>query len=453
MIRKALYNNFRLIYRISRWLRDRFTPGGLLVLGGAVASGLFGVNTRQTLAYQIFAICASLILLSIATSLRFRIPFRTERRLPRYGTVGQPLHYRLLITNASRTLQADVCVIDELDAPFPGFREFLRAKDPEDRHRNWFDRIVGYPRLMALVQKKRGATTTPVPMAEVPAGEEVPVDMEIQPQRRGFLRFSRTRLARPDPFGLFRAMQNHPGAASLLVLPRMYRVPALQLGGRRRYQRGGMNLASSVGDSQEFLSLREYKPGDPLRAIHWRSFAKIGKPVVKEFHDEFFVRQGLVLDTFIEDRSDELFEGAVSIAASFAMKVPDQDSLLDLMFIGTEAYRFTAGRGLGQIDNLLEILACVQACRDRSFQDLRELVRRHRDETSALICVFLGWDEQRRDFVRSFRSAGTPIAALVMAEDTDAIPEADKAFAPVFLPLGRIQESLDRAFPGPGGSQ
>jgi len=86
----------------------------------------------------------------------------------------------------------------------------------------------------------------------------------------------------------------------------------------------GVALASNVGQSEEFVSLRDYRRGDPLRHIHWRSWAKAGKPVVKEFEDEFFVRHALVLDTFIDDPHSELFEEAVSVAASFASTVLTQ---------------------------------------------------------------------------------------------------------------------------------
>ena len=57
-------------------------------------------------------------------------------------------------------------------------------------------------------------------------------------------------------------------------------------------------MASSVGESEEFVSLRDYRRGDPMRHIHWKSWAKTGKPIVKEFQDEFFVRHALILDTF-----------------------------------------------------------------------------------------------------------------------------------------------------------
>jgi uncharacterized protein (DUF58 family) len=80
----------------------------------------------------------------------------------------------------------------------------------------------------------------------------------------------------------------------VLILPRRYPLPAIALPGTAKYHEGGVALAASVGQSEEYVALRDYRHGDPLRHIHWRSWARVGKPVVKEFEDEFFVRHALM---------------------------------------------------------------------------------------------------------------------------------------------------------------
>ena len=448
MLKRLLYHNFRIVYRLSHWVRHRFTPGGLLILGCAIASGIFGVNTRQTLAYQIFALTAAMLALSLLCSAWFRGGFRITRRLPEFGTVGEPLHYRVRVENRSRRRQQDLCLIDELHADFPRFEDFRSARDPEDRRRNWFDRSVGYPRLMGMVRNRRGAAIAPLPVPDVPALDRSELDVSLTPVRRGYLRFRRALLARPDPLGLLRGIQTHFSSDNLLVLPRLYRVPRLELGGHRRYQRGGVSLASTVGDSQEFISLRDYKPGDPLRAIHWRSFAKLGRPVVREFQDEFFVRQGLVLDTFLGQRASSCFEEAVSVAASFAAANRTQDALLDLMFIGAQAYRFTSGRGVGYAQNMLEILACVEPCTGDGFARLDQLVMQNLGETSGLICVLLDWDEARRKLMQRMSALGVPAIAFIVSEDPGVAAAVEAADGPgqrlLALSPGAVQETLDQ---------
>ncbi len=449
MIRNLLYLNFKILYRLSNWLRQRFTPTGLALFGTLLASGVFGINTRQTLAYQIFAFLAAVMLVSLLSSLRYNPQLRVRRVLPRFGTAGLPLSYAVELTNAGKQTQRDLCLLDELESSFPTLAEFRHGRDPEDARRNWFDRKVGYPRLMGQIQQQRGASLAPVESPPLLPGETTRLDLECMPLRRGYLRFRRMALGRPDPFGLFRALRGIPAPENLLILPRLYRAPEIRLPGQRRFQPGGMTLASTVGDSQEFLSLRDYRPGDPLRAIHWRSFAKLGHPVVKEFQDEFFVRQGLVLDTCMDGDSPAEFEAAVSVAATLALRTPERDALLDLMFVGNQAYRFTIGRGLGQIENMLEILACVEPYSAGTFADLTDLVLRHSGETSALICVLLNWDAQRQLLVDKVQRLGIPVLALIIGADSAglAVTPGPLAATParlVALPVTEIQAKLDQ---------
>ena len=204
-------------------------------------------------------------------------------------------------------------------------------------------------------------------------------------------------------------------------------------------------MASSIGESEEFVALRDYRAGDPLRHIHWRSFAKLGKPVVKEFQDEFFVRHALVLDTFGVPLHSDLFEEAVSVAASFSYTIQTQDTLLDLMFVGPQAYCFTTGRGVGQTEQMLEILAAVQPCRDKEFSALKQIVLEHLDAVSGVICILLSWDDERQNFVEQLKVMGVPVLVFVLTEAGVELapgPMADKPeyFRP--LPMGKVGEEL-----------
>jgi hypothetical protein len=204
-------------------------------------------------------------------------------------------------------------------------------------------------------------------------------------------------------------------------------------------------MALSIGESEEFVSLREYRPGDPLRRIHWKSFAKAGKPLVKEFQDEFFVRHALVLDTFGAPQLDASFEEAVSVAASLAYTIQDHDSLLDLMFIGPQAYCFTSGRGLARIEQILEILATVQMCQDKGVDALGTLVLRHLNQMSGCLCVFLSWDEPRQKVVRLLKSHGVPLRVFVITQDERPLEPgtmADDTDNFHTLPIGKIAERL-----------
>jgi uncharacterized protein (DUF58 family) len=208
----------------------------------------------------------------------------------------------------------------------------------------------------------------------------------------------------------------------MLILPKRYPLPPIVLPGTTRFQQGGVALASNVGQSDEFVSLREYRHGDPLRRIHWRSWARIGKPIVREFEDEFFSRYALVLDTFSDEPYSEPFEEAVSVASSFACAIRTQESLLDLLFVGTQAYCFTSGRGLAHVDQMLEILASVRVCTDKSFETLETLALNHAESISGCICVFLAWDAARRRFVEKLQGLNVPVRVIVVLAEKPKQP-------------------------------
>jgi uncharacterized protein (DUF58 family) len=177
--------------------------------------------------------------------------------------------------------------------------------------------------------------------------------------------------------------------------------------------------------------------------------AKIGKPVVKEYQDEFFVRHALILDTFQKTPYSEIFEEAVSIAASFACSIQTQESLLDLMFVGAQTYCFTSGRGLAHVDKMLEILASVQPCKDRPFSTLPPLVMERASLLSGCICVLLSWDEERKSLIGMLKALGIPVLVLVVTDDKVSQPlgpgpmETDPGSLHM-LQVGKIEEGLAR---------
>ena len=441
-VRRAIYRSFRITWALQHDMSRRLSRPGALVLAALAAAAVAGVDTNRTVAYQAFAFLLFLLGGAVLLGAGFRARVTARRELPRFATAGEPASYVIALRNEGDRPERGLFVLDDLADPRPSLDEFLRAREPGEERRNWVDRTIGYPRWSWLVGRHRGAAPVEYAVPPLPPRTETEIRAQLVPDRRGYLRFTGVTVARPDPFGLLKTLRTQPAPQSLLVLPRRYPLRDVQLPGSRRFQHGGVALASSVGDSDEFFSLRDYRPGDPLRRIHWRSWAKTGRPIVKEHHDEFFVRHALVLDTFAAAEHDDAFEEAVSVAASFACAVRTQDSLLDLMFVGPESYCFTAGRGVGHPDGMLEILAGVRTCQDRAFEVLhRSVIERHA-ALSGCVCVLLAWDDDRRALVDHLTALGIETLAFVVTSGgvaTDAWP-------PNIHPLvvGQVAEGLAR---------
>jgi uncharacterized protein (DUF58 family) len=440
---KFLYRIYRTISGVRYWGYRRFTRAGMTVLGGLIIAGILGPDTDNNVAYQGFTFLLVLLILAFCSSFFFRARFTATRGLPRFGTVGAPLSYTVTLKNLTGKTQAGLAILENLADARPSFQDWLAVQLAyEERARSF--RFSQGKRSNPF--KLANLTISSVPMAM--SKQEVQVPCEFTPLRRGLLRLEGLDVARADPLGLFRAFSEVPLPQSVLILPKRYPLPPIALPGTMKYQQGGVALASNVGQSDEFVALRDYRHGDPLRHIHWRSWARASKPVVKEFEDEFFVRHALVLDTFVSHAHSEAFEEAASIAASFACTIQSQESLLDLLFIESQSYCFTAGRGVAHGEQLLEVLASVRPSVERGFQKLETLVLSHISKVSGCIFVLLSWNEERREFVHKVRALGVPMLVLVVVESGAAsIPfegTKDRPERFYVLECGKIERGLRR---------
>lgn len=426
----------------------RFTKTGRMVVLCLVISAVVGLDTKGTMAYQAFTFLFAILAIAMLFGLFFRIRLSVTRHMPRFGTAGVKSAYRINVHNNTGKIQTGLTIFEDFEDPCPSFEEFMESPEPGEKRRNLFDRAVGYYRWLWLISIKRQAAAKALALPDLQPNSVTEALVEMTPSNRGIIRLTGLTVARPDPFGLFNACMTVSLPQSFLILPKRYDLPPIGLPGGRRYQSGGVALASSVGDSEEFISLREYRPGDPLRKIHWKSWAKTGKPIVKEYQDEFFVRHALILDTFQKTAHSQVLEEAVSIAASFACEIQTQESLLDLMFVGPEAYCFTSGRGLAHTDKMLEILAGVAACRNRSFDHLTSLVTARASMLSGCICILLSWDEERKKLIDHLKSMGIPTLALIIrpangsADNRAMEPAQDEPNHFHQLKMGKIQEGL-----------
>lgn len=420
---------------VSRWLRRRLTVPGQMALGAAIAGAVLGADTERSMTYQALMLLLAALACSVPFALWFRPRITVEREAPRLATAGVPFSYRVILRADS--VQRGLTLRDNLADPRPGYAQFKAAVAT-----NWhlFTRPTLFDIWRKLIVRNGGVALDEQELAEMPANRAIAMRSELTPRRRGALRFETLTVARPDPLNLFKACADFRAGATVLVLPKTYRLPAPVMPGARRYQHGGVALATSIGDSEEFVSLRDYRPGDSLQRVHWKSFARVGHPVVKEFQDEFFERHALALDTFARGASDDAFEEAVAVAASFAATVETRECLLDLMFVEREAYCFTAGRGQLQAQQLLEVLAAVTPNVDGDFGVLADSMLAGRAELSSAILVLLAWDEARRQLVERLRASGLPVLVLVVSDAPAAIGE--RAPWLTVLQPGKIEEGL-----------
>ena len=195
-------------------------------------------------------------------------------------------------------------------------------------------------------------------------------DVPVPTRHRGPVSLGPWVLERVDPWGLLRRRVGELDGVALLVVPRVRPVSLAALPSALADFGGSAEMGTTT-----FATLREYVIGDELRHVHWRSSAKTGKLMMRQYVD--ITRPRITLVLVAEERaytSAEEFEEAVDFIASLASVA--SSSGLDVEVVTTAGER--ASHGGGRSTAVLDLLALVE--RGASGVDTR-LLRANRATT------------------------------------------------------------------------
>lgn len=125
-----------------------------------------------------------------------------------------------------------------------------------------------------------------------------------------------------DPFGLVELGRTFRTTVPLTVTPRTVPLPHIPLGGAWTGSGDNRPRAFATGSAED-VTVREYRRGDDLRRVHWRSSARVGELMVRREEQPWQSRATLVLDNrLVAHRGQGIassLEAAVSTAASIAV--------------------------------------------------------------------------------------------------------------------------------------
>lgn len=380
------------------------------MLAGNILSGGSSVFKAHLLACAL----AAMSFVSIAAARWARQRCVVEAMIPPRVTQGMPFDIRCTVSNQSKRVARDVNL-----------------------------RLFGLPRSIVLEPD-----TGPF-LGTLEPGQSATGQWTLSIARRGRYAVKEIRQATLFPFGLWRDWFVHTVERSLLVYPKFQPLLALEMPVGRKYQPGGMALTSNVGESTEFLSTREFRYGDSVRQIHFRSWARRGKPVVKEFQEEFFCRIALVLDTFlpgseVKGRRED-FESVVSLAAAVADQISRDEYVIDLFAAGPELYQLQAGRSLAYLENVLDILACVEPCTEPPFEKLEPVLLDGLENVTTTVLILLAWDDARLRLLRSIRERGCALKVIFVGDNFGNL-SAVEDYAPGYqiLSAEQCRQGVDR---------
>lgn len=207
-----------------------------------------------------------------------------------------------------------------------------------------------------------GTRTERVPRLSVGVTHETLLVVEAP--RRTVIPVGPVSVVRRDPFGLYRRSVTLPGTAKVVVHPDTATLPPLSAGFVRDLE--GEASRDLTDSDLSFHALREYVPGDDRRHIHWKSSAKTGRFMIRQYEQTRRSRMLILLDTRREAYVDDVeFELAVSTAASLGVRAL-RDSR-DVMFVVSRssvvARPVRAGRANLQNEETMDVLTSVSPAR------------------------------------------------------------------------------------------
>ena len=310
---------------------------------------------------------------------RSRISIASQRSAePNRVPPGVPILLRISLTNQSILATGSLMLEDRLGPPFE-----QRARFTLDSLRGRETRTLAY---------------------------------HLPTANRGEYRVGPLVMRLADPFGLVERTRSFRAVSDILVLPAVDPLPPAPLPGAwdSSLQAGSHAIGSHGSDD---ASIREYRYGDDLRKVHWRSTARLGSMMMRQEERPWHGRTSVLLDTravahrrrsfpagtFDDDpRQSDSFEWALSAAASVATHLQGRGRNLDLV-AGELVLRglapgllldrlarlspasavnlglsLSAAEAGGDESNIFAILGAVDEA------SLRSLTRRHRSPGSAL---------------------------------------------------------------------
>jgi uncharacterized protein (DUF58 family) len=390
---------------VWRLYTQRLTPAGRwFAVATAVFASYGGASNFLIQTYVPAGYVTAIWWIALLALLFYRPRVKLTARLAERTSVGETMPIDIEVTQLSRFHGADLVVMPH-DLPLA-----IDAEPSEG---------------MAL--------------PDLGAGESTKVRLGLRCTKRGKHIVKGFRVESGFPFGILRSRRTFVEPRPILVYPRFSPLARLRLPTGRRYQPGGVALASELGESFEYLGNREYREGDNIRDIDWRATARMQRPIVREWVEEYMLRVAVILDTHVPKDSppirDEAFERAVSVAAAVSDYMARQDYLVDIFAAGPNLYHLTAGRSLAYLDQILDILACVESIPVEPFETIEPQIAELMSRISTVICVFLDWNETRRNFVDRLRASGVAVKVIVLRDEDCSIDPLSDPAAPGEVPV------------------
>jgi uncharacterized protein (DUF58 family) len=238
-----------------------------------------------------------------------------------------------------------------------------------------------------------------------------------------------------DPLGLFSPRRVLPDIRPFDLFPRVHPVGGLERLGARKSLVSSDPTSSRPGQSALYLGVRDFRPGDEVRRVHWPATARAGVPMVKQFELDLTPYFTLFLDLEREHRAGtgrkSTLEYVVRTAASLLASAARRGETVQLYAEGREEVAVPPGRGELHLAYALDRL--IRARQDGALA-LLDLVQREqaavpRGSTAALLAATLFLDAERLGETFAWMRA-QGVRPVLVAVDMDSFMPIDRRARP-----------------------
>jgi uncharacterized protein (DUF58 family) len=327
--------------------RILWTREGIAYIGVWACLLAMGLHQQINLILLVAGLAAGPVMASFVVSAAMLRKLRVVRRVPPYVFSGEPLNLDYTLENARRYTAALALFIEDEVVPLDRSVSGSSGVSP----RVFYARVPGGSR-----ERLRWQGTTP---------------------KRGKYRFRTMELVTRSPFGLLERRVTLSEPDELTVYPtvgqlsRRWHLARRQATETRRGQRHDRSA-----QQQEYHGLREYRPGDSPRWIHWRTSARLGHPMVKEFEQQNDQDLAILVDPWLPrskatHEQREALEQAIRFAATVCLETCRRHGRrLTLGWTGAAAGVCQGPASVKLLHELLGQLAVMRATSEGSLAPL-----------------------------------------------------------------------------------
>ena len=209
--------------------------------------------------------------------------------------------------------------------------------------------------------------------------------------RRGEHRFAVARIRLWSPWGLGKREWHTHSETTLLVYPRVVPLEPIVIRPPRTRAFAGPVKANLGGRGLDFFGCRAFTPGDDIRRINWRAFARHDNLIINEYELERIADVNVILDARARSHTQvgasSTFDHAVRAAASLAEHFIDQGNNVGLLIYGDYLNWVFPSMGKSQKERILAKLSRAQMAEKVAFEDLRNIPARLFPARSQLVLV------------------------------------------------------------------